>query len=1732
MVYQEFPAQTIYRERAVRLFKYLRGLSEIRSKTIRDLSNYEKVLWLGEIPKQAGCFCVAWNDETGNELPEVWIEVEQPKPRVPCPALSAPLRRWVEQESLQHSDREAPVLREQIQTEDRNDSTTPEDVDTPVTYDNLVDYPEIQTEWDDYLRFQWRPWATLDRERARQQSVYGDLFSLYQRQQRLGEQYEVVLGLGLLRWKTESGHEVNRHLVVAQSTVSFDSVRGRLSVAPAADGSKLAFEEDMLEAQERPDINEQASNELLLHELGDDISNRSLWSDLLSSWVHAVSSRGTYIDELSADLSSNSDPSVTFAPALLLRKRTERSLIRVFDEIVDQLSNDEVIPTGVMRLLQIADDKQNAELEVAEPNLGAFESEIYFPLPANEEQTQIVQRLQTRQGVLVQGPPGTGKSHTIVNLVCHLLASGKRVLVTSHTPRALSVLQEKMPEEISSLCVSLLGNDVTALKNLEDSVHGITDRFDSWDPTRNKKTIERLLLELDEARRAEASALHELRKIRERETYVSDLQYGGYSGTAAAIARRISEERAKFDWLLEESGTDTECPVTSQEALLALQFLREFPPGRIEASRGATPPIESLPSPEVFDFWVEREHLLGLQVNVGVSHQNHPAFTAILELPASNRKHILAETDNLFHLSAPLQRKSGWEQQATHDVLVGRPRAWRELLGVTSNYLAIVDNLKIVDLDQNPVGIEGRELANVRDDANALCEHLRSGGKLGFGPFRPEQVKRGQYLLNDARIGGMPCNSVEVLQSLISWIGATESLKNLKKLWVSFGVVTNGPSSFQIAQFQDARIALEAVLRIDEFLSGLKNELTNFIKLDEPAWEVGIAVSAFAAALRQAEAVKTYEEARIPLLDLEASVSKIQKLADLHPVSVEVLSAVRNRSESDYLKAYRQLEILKMDREAIVVGQSRLALFSEGAPNVTKQLGDSPAAPEWDERCLGFESAWNWVRANKWLDQLSDPAAESRQSLVVEESRERILQTTRKLAAEKAWRACFERMTETERQYLMAWVASIRRFGSGFSKRAGQHRRDAQRNMEQCRSAIPGWIMPIYRVAETIRPGVDAFDVVIVDEASQSGPEALFLQYIAKQVVVVGDDKQISPEFIGINRDDVDVLRKRYLEDIPHNEALGIDNSFFDQAVIRYGGRIRLREHFRCMPEIIQFSNNLCYRSEPLIPLRQYGADRLPPIRVVRVFDGYRAGSETKVINPPEAQALVDQLVQCCKDPAYAGLSMGVISLQGPYQAKKIEELLVERLSPEEINSRKILCGDAYDFQGDERDVIFLSLVAAPTQRIGTLSSARDERRFNVAMSRARDQVWLFHTATLNDLSPKCLRYRLLEYCQNPKVEQIEFAGVEVSDDRLIAPFESLFEQRVYRQIVQRGYRVIPQYEIANYRIDLVVDGLQGRLAVECDGDQWHGPEEFESDMARQRQLERCGWTFWRVRGSTYFRNSDSALQGLWDRLDQLGIFPDMHEMSKHVMGDDSSREFSARSQRKTDDRISSLNPLDSVIADEIEESTSIETDQETQAFVEAIQPSGPLAPFKAWQITPLPDPNECSLEVVLQGLSEIISTEGPMTCRRAYQLYLAACGIDRMTPQVRSVLNRALYRGVQLRILADRDEIGSEGQIDRIVRVAQGPNVIVRERGPRALNEIPPSEIAEAMNKVALAIGKSDDKQIEQLFAKVLDLYDLERSPESEFQNEIMQRAVSQLSSRFRAGATRSQLGLDLNTE
>jgi very-short-patch-repair endonuclease len=112
-------------------------------------------------------------------------------------------------------------------------------------------------------------------------------------------------------------------------------------------------------------------------------------------------------------------------------------------------------------------------------------------------------------------------------------------------------------------------------------------------------------------------------------------------------------------------------------------------------------------------------------------------------------------------------------------------------------------------------------------------------------------------------------------------------------------------------------------------------------------------------------------------------------------------------------------------------------------------------------------------------------------------------------------------------------------------------------------------------------------------------------------------------------------------------------------------------------------------------------------------------------------------------------------------------------------------------------------------------------------------------------------------------------------------PFESLFEQRAFLAIRRRGYHVIPQFTVGRRRIDLVVSGQSGRLAVECDGRVAHSaPDQIRDDMERERELRRVGWGFWRVRESEFTFDPDRAMEPLWAELERRGIHPGVNEQS------------------------------------------------------------------------------------------------------------------------------------------------------------------------------------------------------------------------------------------------------------
>ena len=161
------------------------------------------------------------------------------------------------------------------------------------------------------------------------------------------------------------------------------------------------------------------------------------------------------------------------------------------------------------------------------------------------------------------------------------------------------------------------------------------------------------------------------------------------------------------------------------------------------------------------------------------------------------------------------------------------------------------------------------------------------------------------------------------------------------------------------------------------------------------------------------------------------------------------------------------------------------------------------------------------------------------------------------------------------------------------------------------------------------------------------------------------------------------------------------------------------------------------------------------------------------------------------------------------------------------------------------------------------------QQRFNVALSRARDREYLFRSVTEEMLKPDDLKAKVLRHFKNPMEGRTAPAGDLMS---LCSP---PFERDVLARLLKLGYRVQPQVKIGPYSIDLVVEGRDDRrLAVELDGDQYHGPERWAEDLSRQRVMERVGWRFWRCWGSSFRLDPDGCIDDLVRALDALGIEP------------------------------------------------------------------------------------------------------------------------------------------------------------------------------------------------------------------------------------------------------------------
>lgn len=1475
-------------QRAKNIFEFLGRAQQLKSSPVRSTANYQSTLWLSDLIDHPA---IITSHRAAGQDPEGALFSIDRVPRPAAPEMPTHVVAWVD--GAADDAERPPRLLESVPAARAPHLQPRETEEGPTTEVLLEDHPDVSADFEAWLG-RWQSWSDEELRDRPIRDLYNILFSTHVTSTTHNEEFELVLGTACLAWSPDQHPSVSRHLITCPVTIDFDDASGRLTARREVALDAISVELDMLDPgliRNPARVNEikNSASDFDAHPL-----DREAVGALARRLVHTLDADGEYRDEDVAPRAAANALSA-FAPALILRKRSQQGLVDIFTTIVSQLSEATEVPAGLLPLVD--PDRDAATASVSGHSDGAavtIDDELFLPLPVNDRQRQVLMSVDNKAQTVVQGPPGTGKTHTAAALLSHLLAQGKRVLVAAHTDRALQEVRHKLPEAIKPLSVAVVGTSRSDMADLKTAVERIASVASEHDPAEAVRQIEATLDNIDTLRRQRAATRHKLLQARQDE--VAGRSHGPYDGTLAGIAQRFQADASDFGWIadLVEVPPSSNPPLTNEQlvALRALLTNAELINDEGDAQARLVG-LDTLLSPPDFGAAVDREIAAQGNAQQHAALDEHEALATVLQLDPATRADVQGRMKALAEEAGALQtRRETWMGEAVFDVRAGRGGPWQaratDINGLIQQARPLVEAIGLL----TQVTVTGGELPALVVMANNLRQHLMSGGTVKtagdgtpkVGVLSPKPVKDAVALFQHVRIDGLAPTREEQLSLFLNFVEAQRITDALDRAWPATVVIPEEDTLAERLQWHVTEVAqLERVLALGQALSEAEHLLQS-LGVKPPAWTDLGSVHTYATLVDAAAAKDALAEASQPLDDLLERLAEVVRWDDAATSVVELSDAAARRDSSAYSRAYRRLERLHEVRQLTRRRDEWTATLRAAAPDLAAALLGAPEDPEWATRLSRFDEAWPWGATGSWIlgQETVDVNALQAQVTLCEA---RIRREVEVLAAHRAWAHAVSptRLTGQAKADLANYAFLVRRLGKGTGKYAAQRRAEIRTAMDRCRTAVPVWIMPIYRIAEQFKIHQDMFDVIIVDEASQAGLEATFLQYLAPKIVVIGDDKQVSPSAVGQDQQMLRDLANQYLAEDRYKAAWqDPKRSFFDEALMRYGGVITLVEHRRCVPEIIGFSNRIAYEPDGvrLIPVRQYGADRLDPIKACHITDGYTRGTTAKV-NPAEADAIVEQIEKCLADPRYDRLTFGVISLLGPAQAKLIETKLLERVPPEEWVARELRCGDAADFQGSERDVIFLSMVIGPPEegrRLGALTQESYVQRYSVAASRAKDQMWLFHSVALSDLgNPEDMRFALLDYCYgviNRTASHEDVLTEAVPEDTPVEPFDSLFEQRVYNRLFDRGYTVVPQYPAEGYNIDLVVVGGKGKLAIECDGDAWHGPDAYERDMARQRDLERCGWRFFRIRESLFYVAQAEALSGLWSLLDELDIRP------------------------------------------------------------------------------------------------------------------------------------------------------------------------------------------------------------------------------------------------------------------
>ena len=1063
-------------------------------------------------------------------------------------------------------------------------------------------------------------------------------------------------------------------------------------------------------------------------------------------------------------------------------------------------------------------------------------AEIIQVIDADASQTKVIEEARRGVNLVVQGPPGTGKSQTITNLIAAAAHDGKTVLFVAEKMAALSVVHNRLERiGLRDICLELHSRSA------------------------NKKA---LALELGRTLMASANALPEcddpapLRASRDELNRIAHLLHDPISPAGETPFQVLSE----IIGYISGETPSPRIPLAGLETLdrsardHAVASINTFTAALTRAGDPAAHPFRGTTAPTLqpTDFPRLQGELRNAIHECDAIAQEALRITAPIDLTNTN---CLAALDSL---AAAIEKLASIPANAAPWIPILFERAedprWREALDAGATWAAAReaagDSFAATAWDADPAAMR----AMIAPGTTSFFWRL-SGG-----------YRRASRELAALLTCPLPKRAAERLALVDTLIDVHTKRRTLAddEAWLQSAL---GP------EWRGERTPFSALLDATRWLG----ELRAFASFTS-AGQIAAAIQAFPQPLETAaelakSTARCRAQAAIPLTRLEFDFALADLGTNLDNAPLARLRAAFTDMADDPTR-YESWGALR---------HAMLAATNHHAGNVV----DAVLRAELDPARAATEFAFAWAEAH-W-----NAARQARPDLdqLAHRDRHHLVQQFREL--EK------DRFTATRDLILSRYFSQVPRGSYGEMgiirgeigrKRGHKPVRWMMKNAGTMIQRIkPVMLMSPISVAQFLPPASLTFDILLIDEASQIRPEdALGVIARARQIIVVGDQKQLPPTtFFDRLMDDVEMPDDDDDATTPLGALPSDMESILSLCEARGLAQRMLEWHYRSRdPSLIQVSNAEFYEDRLVLPPSPLQLDSDYGLKFRRVPGIYARGGSglgRAGTNRIEAEAVADAIAEHARQ--WPDLSLGVVAFSKA-QADMLTEVLelARRNDPSledflrEGKNENVFVKNIENVQGDERDVIFISVGYGPQEANGRLRAMTfgpvngegGERRLNVLFTRSRVRCEVFASFDPGDIDPSRASR------DGPRVLKrfLDFAKSGVIGQNIAThlPPDSPFEADVANVVRSLGYHADPQVGTAGFRIDIGVRHPdrpgQYLVAVECDGASYHSALwARERDRLRQGILENLGWKFHRIWSTDWFHHRSREIERLQDAL-------------------------------------------------------------------------------------------------------------------------------------------------------------------------------------------------------------------------------------------------------------------------